>query len=119
MGMRLAWSQRNDWGELARVAQYDVNEICRLGNVSRRQLQREFRRSFQCSPRDWLNRIRIQEAQRLLLSGESVKKVALDLNFKQVSHFCRQFKLQMSVTPSEFVLLQMGCRAGIMNVAPG
>jgi AraC-like DNA-binding protein len=42
-------------------------------------------------------------ARSLLLTGDSVKKVALDLGFKQTSHFCRQFKFYNDLTPSEYV----------------
>lgn len=91
------------WEELAEAAHYNARELAKLCSISTRQLQRYFRDIFHRSPQNWLNVRRMVAAQSLLLSGESVKKVALDLGFKQSSHFCRQFKSQCNMTPSEFV----------------
>jgi AraC-like DNA-binding protein len=87
----------------AASARYDARELARLFEVSPRQLQRKFNRYLKRSPRDWLNEQRIIAARRLLLSGGTVKEVAFELGFKQVSHFCRQFKIYHHMTPSEFV----------------
>jgi AraC family transcriptional regulator len=108
------------WEELAVAAHYDANELAKLCGVSARQLQRHFRYSFHRSPQSWLNERRLLAAQDLLLSGESVKKVALDLGFKQTSHFCRQFKSRNKLTPSQFAFSRiLQCRSGITSVARG
>jgi AraC family transcriptional regulator len=98
---------RGNWEELAESSHYDAKQLARLCGISTRQLQRYFRCRFHSSPQSWLNERRLQAAQVLLLSGESVKKVALDLGFKQPSHFCRQFKSCIKMTPSEFASSQM------------
>ena len=95
------------WEGLAETAHYNSSELARLCGISTRQLQRHFRRSFYCSPQSWLNERRLLAAQHLLLSGESIKKIALDLGFKQPSHFCRQFKIRNKMTPSEFASSQI------------
>lgn len=92
---------------LAVTSHYDVRELARLCTISPRQLQREFRRRFACSPQDWLNEQRIRAAQQLLLLGQPVKVVALELGYKQTSHFCRHFKRQLNMTPSEFTQNRM------------
>jgi transcriptional regulator GlxA family with amidase domain len=96
------------WDQLASTAHYDARELAKLCNLSVRQLEREFQRFLKRTPQDWLNEQRIKAALPMLLSGEQVKKVALELRFKQVSHFCRQFKLQNRLTPSQFVSIQTG-----------
>jgi len=109
-----------DWKreDLAQAAHYDANELAKLCGVSTRQLQRYFRRNFHHTPQHWLNERRLAAAQSLLLSGDSVKKVALDLGFKQPSHFCRQFKNRNHMTPSQFAVSQNAkCRSGITDVA--
>ncbi len=87
---------------LAAAANFDARELAKLCRLSIRQLQRDFRQQKGRSPQDWLNERRLTEAQRLLQAGEPVKKVALDLGFKHSSHFCRQFKLRLHQTPTEF-----------------
>jgi len=99
---RLLWV-RERLEEFARAANYDAKELARLCGISRRQLQRDFRRLFQSSPQRWLDDRRMAEAQKQLLSGEPVKKIASDLGFKHASHFCRKFKSWHHMTPSEFV----------------
>ena len=108
--------------QLARTAQYDCQTMARLCNLSLRQLEREFRRRFDCSPHEWLNVLRIRIACERLLAGEPVKKIALDLGYKQSSHFCRQFKERTKFTPSEFITAGVSnpeCRSQITNVARG
>jgi AraC-like DNA-binding protein len=108
------------WEGLAETSHYNANQLARLCGVSTRHLQRHFRRNFHCSPQSWLNERRLLVAQDLLLSGESVKKVALDLGFKQPSHFCRQFKSRNKMTPSQFAFSQIvHCRSEITDVVAG
>jgi AraC-like DNA-binding protein len=104
--------------ELAKTANYDANKLAQLCGISTRQLQRHFRRRFQDSPQNWLDDRKMSLAKSLLLSGDSVKQVAIDLGFKHSSHFCRQFKCRNKMTPSEFTLSQIvECRSGITNGA--
>jgi AraC family transcriptional regulator len=100
--MRRLFFADGKWEELALTAHYDANELAKLCCISTRQLQRHFRCRFHYSPQSWLNQRRLLAAEELLLSGDSVKKVALDLGFKQTSHFCRQFKSRKKMTPSQF-----------------
>jgi AraC-like DNA-binding protein len=88
---------------LAQEAHYNAANLARLCGLSRRQLQREFHRQLGCQPQHWLDEQRIRAAKQLLLSGRLIKQVAAELGFKQTSHFCRQFKTQSQMTPSQFV----------------
>jgi DNA-binding NarL/FixJ family response regulator len=118
---RLPLSQRK-WKQLAGAAGYDSKKLATLCNLSARQLQRDFHDNFGRSPQDYLNEERIKAAQQLLLSGHSVKAVAFELGFKQTSHFCRQFKLQINLTPLQYVAQAHGvtpCRSQTTNVAVG
>ena len=87
---------------LAVAARYDAKTLAKFCRLSVRQLERDFHSRLGRAPQDWLNEQRLKAAQQLLLAGQSVKAVALELGFKQVSHFCRQFKLKHRLTPSQF-----------------
>jgi AraC-like DNA-binding protein len=87
---------------LAKTALYSSKELPRLLRVSPRQIQRKFRQELGLSPQKWLNAERIRVAKELLLTGLQVKRVAYQLNFKQVSHFSAHFKKYTGSTPSEF-----------------
>lgn len=111
---------RELWENLAGTAHYKARELAKLCGMSTRQLERLFQRELNRTPQDWLNEQRIDAAWRLLMLGGSVKSVAFELGFKQVSHFCRQFKAYKRVTPSQFLncnrvvsLLDNRCRSGI------
>jgi len=102
------------------VAKWSVATLAKDCGVSPRQLQRYFQRQFGRTPQDWLNEQRLNAAPPKLRSGQPVKVVALELGFKQSSHFCRKFKTYHQLTPSEFVALGMmgaECRPQITNVA--
>jgi len=104
--------------ELAETANYDANKLAQLCGVSTRQLQRHFRRRFQDSPQNWLDDRKMSVAKTLLLSGDSVKQVAIALGFKHSSNFCRRFKCRINMTPSEFAFSQITrCRSEVTNVA--
>ena len=92
------------WGILAPLANYDAGRMARLCRRSPRQLQRDFKRLLNRTPQDWLNEQRLLAAGELLQNGEPVKRVALDLGFKQSSHFCRQFKAFYRQTPTQFAI---------------
>ena len=105
MAMARIMIPRRRLEELAPTALYDAKELARLCGWSSRQLQREFRRRLGRTPQAWLNERRIIASRELLLSGTPVKVVAIELGFKQTSHFCRLFKSFSRMTPSEFVLM--------------
>ena len=112
--------QGQEFEALAKLAGYRTAKLAKLCKLSVRQLERSLLRELGRSPCEWLNEQRILDAREPLLTGESIKKVAADLNFKQSSHFCRNFKEHFGMTPSEFVLLQAPnstCRPEIKNVA--
>jgi AraC-like DNA-binding protein len=97
--MRISLEQ---WEALAESADYDCRKLAASRGHSLRQLEREFHAVFGPPPHVWLNEQRVEAAERLLLSGKPVKWVAFELGYKQPSHFCRQFKLNNHVTPSQF-----------------
>jgi AraC-like DNA-binding protein len=48
----------------------------------------------------WLRELRLTRAYQNLLLGKSVKEVAFDQGYKQVSHFSREFKNHFGISPS-------------------
>jgi transcriptional regulator GlxA family with amidase domain len=89
--------------DLAKLSGYNARKLADLCSISVRQLEREFHKTFGNSPQKWLDEQRIRAAERLLLKGTAVKNVAFELGYKQCSHFCRRFKEQNFLTPSQFV----------------
>jgi len=87
------------WEKLAANAQYRPAALAVLCNVSLRTLQRHFQRTYRTTLSEWLNALRLAKAYERIRTGESVKFVAFELGFKQLSHFSRAFKEAHGVPP--------------------
>lgn len=64
---------------------------------------RLFRQTYGISPRGYIIRERIRAAADLLLESKmTVKQLALDFGFHNVSYFCRQFRKIMGQSPAKY-----------------
>jgi AraC-like DNA-binding protein len=106
------------WHEWARQAGYKRDRLSKLLQVCPRHLQRLTRQVFGLSPQEWLNQQRLKVALGLLQQHRSVKRVAYELGFKQVSHFSREFKGHYGVTPTGFLSRADKQKAGMPDVPP-
>lgn len=93
-------STTKNWEVLAAESNYCPRELARLCHVSLRTLQRRFATNYQMTISDWMRQIRLAKAYARVVSGESIKAVAYDLGFKQLSHFSRVFKEVHGVAPT-------------------
>ena len=67
------------------------------------QLARAFRKSFGCTPGDYVRELRIDFARRELSdSDKPIVEIALAAGFAHQAHFSRVFKAQTGPTPKEF-----------------
>jgi AraC-like DNA-binding protein len=77
---------------IAKICEVDAAYLCRL-----------FSRFHDESPYQFLTRLRMEHASKILLaSNATVKSVATDLGFKDAFHFSRVFKSVHHVPPSRF-----------------
>lgn len=103
-------SQASD--RLADVAAWMVNNLNRNLNIERlaakanlcpRHFSRVFRRSFGSTPGDFVERLRLGEARRLLGErGRRIEQVAEEVGFASADSFRRAFERRFGVTPSLF-----------------
>lgn len=81
--------------ELSRVAEY--------AGLSPSYFSTLFREVVGYSFREYLNRIRIEESKRLLLSTQySLADIAVAMGFPDQSYYCKVFKKITGLTPSKF-----------------
>jgi AraC-like DNA-binding protein len=120
---RVDYHNLGRWYELARQAGYNSSRLSKLLGIGPRHLQRLTRRAFGRSSQEWLDEQRLLAAAGLLKKHRSVKYVAYQLNFKQVSHFSREFKRHYGVTATGFFAWadkqEAECLSQITNVLPG
>jgi AraC-like DNA-binding protein len=88
--------------EMAEAAHFHPWEFAKLYGRSPRQTQRHIIELFGCSPRDWLNTLKLAAAEKRLLEGDRIKDVAEDVSFEQTPQFCRWFKKTTNLTPSQY-----------------
>jgi len=88
------------WQQLARESKFSADLLAVQLGISRRQLQRYTQVKFGRSPQKWLNEERLIEASIRLRNDNSVKAVSIELGFKQVSHFSREYKKFFCHPPS-------------------
>jgi AraC-like DNA-binding protein len=97
-----AMSQSNltSWEGLARQSEYRPAMMARLCGVSLRTLQRHFRDKHDLCVGSWMRSVRLDEAFNRIKAGEPIKVVALELGYKQLSHFSRAFKQAYGAAPT-------------------
>ena len=82
---------------------HSAEMLAEMAGLSVNHFERRFRKAFGSSPRQYLLRIRIENATQLLIETEkSVSEIALCCGFYDHAHFSRCFKRFMSVTPTEY-----------------
>jgi AraC family transcriptional regulator len=71
--------------------------------VSRATLYRDFKSTFNCSPGDYLRQARLSTAAALLRkTTRPICEIAAECGFYDQSHFDRNFRLAVGVSPSEY-----------------
>lgn len=81
----------------------DLNSVSEECGLSYSYFSRIFKRVMKRSFSEYVNYIRITEAQRLLASTEkSITEIAQDVGFSTASYFIDNFKKQVHTTPMQF-----------------
>ena len=86
---------------MAMEAQFKPGRLARQCGVSLRTLQRHFNKTYGITATEWLRSVRMKEAYARLTGGHRIKEVAIDLGYRQISHFSRDFKARYGVPPRD------------------
>ncbi|HHX50060.1 MAG TPA: helix-turn-helix transcriptional regulator, partial [Clostridia bacterium] len=80
-----------------------VGDVARAVYLSPCHLSKIFKQEMGCTIIEFLNKVRMEEAKKLLRNPEfNVVQVAYDLGFKDPGYFTKVFKRSEGITPSEF-----------------
>lgn len=80
-----------------------IREMATIVNLSPGRLAHLFKSEVGVSPQRYVNKVRLEKARELLASGMlSVKEIAAEIGFPNVSTFCRSFRACYGTTPSEY-----------------
>jgi AraC-like DNA-binding protein len=81
----------------------NIASLTAIAHMSESSLLRAFKRATGLAPMDYLLRLRIRKACRLLQVGDpAISQVAAATGFCDSNYFARQFRKVMSVSPREF-----------------
>ena len=80
----------------------DLTDLASLASVSRSQLERDFKRLFHLTPQDFLHKLRIDRALKLLEGDLSVAAVAQECGYADHSAFTRRFREQIGMPPQAY-----------------
>ncbi|QEF99385.1 HTH-type transcriptional regulator CdhR [Stieleria maiorica] len=77
--------------------------LAKMADLSVSQFERRFRKAFGCSVRQYLVRIRVENATKLLTeTSQTISQIALATGFYDHAHFSRSFRQLMKVSPSDY-----------------
>lgn len=79
-----------------------VVQLARVACMSLTTFERKFKRHFNCAPKHYIKRLRIQDACRLLERGDNIKSVAQELGFCDQSYFTKEFRSTIGLTPKQY-----------------
>ena len=81
----------------------DMETLYGMSFISASSLQRPFEARFGISPKQYLNKLRMNRALELLMENKlSVKEIALVCGFSDEKYFSRAFKKKYGYPPSHF-----------------
>jgi LacI family transcriptional regulator len=80
-----------------------VDDVANAVALSRRVLEKKFRKLLDCSINDEIRRVRINQACDMIAQTNiPIEQIALKLNFTDSRDLIRNFKSEMDMTPSEY-----------------
>lgn len=80
-----------------------AEEMAKLCHMSYSYFSRSFHRIMKMNFREYLNHIRISEAEKLLVStSRSITEIGAEVGFNTTSYFIKQFQKQKHITPRQF-----------------
>lgn len=101
-----------DIQQIAKVLSYIENnyaskislvDLCNVSNMSRSTLLNQFRVLCNCSPTEYLQSVRIDNARKLLAESDaSIATVAQDCGFYDSAHFTKTFVAKTNILPKDY-----------------
>jgi len=80
-----------------------IESVAEKFGISRAYMSKLFREELQISPYQYLQSIRLNEAQRLLKKGASVTEACFKAGFNDCSRFISYFRRAVGMTPGEYL----------------
>lgn len=83
--------------------QISIRGLAKMTRLSLSQFDRKFKELFQMTPSDYIHRVRVNAARRMLeKSSDSIGVIAVECGFYDQSHFTKRFKRVVGLSPSVY-----------------
>jgi AraC-like DNA-binding protein len=80
-----------------------VEEMAKIAHMSLSHFSRIFKEETGKSPADYLNKVRLDRAKKLLLAGDkSITEIAIESGFGSSAYFSDRFFKKFKISPSEY-----------------
>lgn len=79
-----------------------VEALAKLANISISQFDRTFKKLFQMTPTQYIQKVRLERAIELLKQDLSITEISVLSGYSDHSAFSRQFKQLTGLSPSQF-----------------
>ncbi|MCU6710734.1 AraC family transcriptional regulator [Paenibacillus sp. J5C_2022] len=94
----LDYVEQNYWEDIT------VKQAAGICNLSYNYFSSQFNKIMRQSFNDYVNRIRIREAEKLMFTTDmNITEIAMMIGFTSSSYFIRQFKKYKTITPKQFI----------------
>ena len=94
--------------QLRSAAEVRPADLAEVSGLSRYHFIRVFREATGLTPHAYLTQLRLEQAQRLLMAGTSIRETAASCGFVDQSHFTNRFKQLHGFTPGEYLRARIG-----------
>jgi YesN/AraC family two-component response regulator len=81
-----------------------IQDLAQMLNINSCYLSRTFKKQYGITMQSYLNKLRMQEAQRLLINSEPVARVASLIGYHDPFLFSKQFKKYAGISPKQFMI---------------
>ncbi len=82
---------------------WTLDSLAKYCNMSRSTMLRQFKYTCNCSPKEYINKLRIRNAKKLLKTTTySITRIAQDCGFFDSTHFSQSFKKHTGYLPLEY-----------------
>lgn len=80
-----------------------LDALANTANLSKDHFIRLFKKEIGCTPQQYINQKKVEQAQLVLMTEDiPVKSLAYRLGFEDPSYFCRLFRQRTGYTPSQY-----------------
>jgi AraC-like DNA-binding protein len=86
-----------------KYADFNVNKLCNILNISRASMYRKTIYTCQCTPQEYIENVRLEiAAEKMKENDILIKEIAYEVGYNDPKHFSKLFKQKFGTTPMKY-----------------